>query len=120
VPWPCGLLHFASLKLSDVLISVGPRAGAVATLFAFLPISDVLISVDVLEAALAFGVEGADEQAQEHRYHTKEIRSERLIMMQQKVTCAAFVMKVTAAHLWVPWPLAKCIVTYKRYKIHTK
>ena len=42
---------------------------------------------------------------------TKEIRSERLIMMQQKVTCAAFVMKVTAAHLWVPWPLAKCIVT---------
>jgi hypothetical protein len=61
-------MHFASLPLSDVLISVGPRAGAVAMLFAFFPISDVLISVDVLEAALAFGVEGADEQAQEHRY----------------------------------------------------
>jgi hypothetical protein len=61
-------MHFASLPLSDVLISVGPRAGAVAMLFAFFPISDVLISVDVVEAALAFGVEGADEQAQEHRY----------------------------------------------------
>ena len=78
-------------------------------LFAFFPISDVFISVDVLEAALAIGVEGAEEQAQE--IVTREIRTERIIMTPQKVTRAAFVMKVTAAHLCVPWPLAKCIVT---------
>ena len=66
-------------------------------MFVIFPISDVLISVDVLEAALAIGVEGAEEQAQE--IVTREIRSERIIMTQQKVTRAAFVMKVTAAHL---------------------
>ena len=66
-------------------------------MFVIFPISDVLISVDVLEAALAIGVEGAEEQAQE--IVTREIRSERKIMTQQKVTRAAFVMKVTAAHL---------------------
>jgi hypothetical protein len=63
-------MTFAILPLSDVLISVGPRVGAVTMMFVIFPISDVLISVDVLEAALAFGVEGAEEQAQaqEHRY----------------------------------------------------
>jgi len=66
-------MHFASLPLSDVLISVGPRAGAVAMRFTIFQCSSVHVPVDVLEAALAFGVEGAEEQAQEHRYKTDPI-----------------------------------------------
>jgi hypothetical protein len=58
---------FALFPFSDVHISVDPLVGAVAMMLAFFPFSDVHITVDV-EAALAFGVEGAEEQAQEHRY----------------------------------------------------
>jgi hypothetical protein len=58
---------FAIFPLSDILISIGPLAGAVAMLFFILPLSDVLTSVGPVVGTVAVG--------KEHRYKRYRIHA---------------------------------------------